>query len=133
MIVLDTHVLVWEAGGERKIGRKTRAMIARLWDRGEVGISAMSFWEAALLQAHGRLQLPAPAEEWRIELLAAGLVELPLDGAAGIRAVGLGGLPNDPVDRLIIATALRHGAALVTADERVLGWSHGMVRHDARE
>ncbi|MEW5863448.1 MAG: PIN domain-containing protein [Pseudomonadota bacterium] len=49
-----------------------------------------------------------------------------------MRAVGLGGLPGDPVDRLIVATALRHGAALVTADERPLGWRHPMVRHDAR-
>jgi PIN domain nuclease of toxin-antitoxin system len=65
-------------------------------------------------------------------LLAAGLLELPVDGNVGIRAVGLGGLPNDPVDRLIVATALHHDAALVSADERLLGWDHPLVRHDAR-
>jgi PIN domain nuclease of toxin-antitoxin system len=53
-------------------------------------------------------------------------------GEVAVRAVGLGGLPNDPADRLIIATALQHGAALVTADERLLAWSYPMVRHDAR-
>jgi len=132
VIVLDTHVLAWVAGQERKLGRKSRALIDRLWARGEVAVCAMSFWEAALLCARGRLELPVPAGEWRGQLLAAGLVELPVDGNAGISAVGLGGLPNDPVDRLIVATALHHDAALVTADERLLGWNHAMARHDAR-
>jgi PIN domain nuclease of toxin-antitoxin system len=43
-----------------------------------------------------------------------------------------GGSPNDPVDRSIVATALHHDAALVSADERLLGWDHPLVRHDAR-
>ena len=51
---------------------------------------------------------------------------------AAVRSVELGGLPDDPVDRLIIATALAQGAALITADERLLGWSHALERHDAR-
>lgn len=130
--MLDTHVLAWTANNERKLGRKARALIERLWGRGEVAVCAMSFWEAALLQARGRLELPAAADEWRGQLLAAGLVELPVDGNAAIWAVGLGGLPNDPIDRLIVATALHHGAALLTADERLLGWDHSLVRHDAR-
>lgn len=133
MIVLDTHVLAWADSDERKLGRKTRTLIDRLWARGEVAACAMSFWEVALLQARGRLELPLSVEEWRGQLIAAGLVELPVDGAIGNHAVTLGGLPNDPADRLIVATALRHDAALVSADERLLGWTHRLVRHDARE
>lgn len=130
--MLDTHVLAWVDFEQRKLGRKARALIDRLWARGEVAVCSMSFWEAALLQARGRLELPAEAGEWRGQLLAAGLVELAVDGDAAIRAVGLGGLPSDPVDRLIVATALHHRAALMTADERLLAWEHSMVRHDAR-
>jgi PIN domain nuclease of toxin-antitoxin system len=132
VIVLDTHVLVWADNDERKLGRKARALIDRLWKRGQVGVCAMSFWEAAMLQSRGRVALPGSVEEWRSELLAAGLVELAVHGNVGIRAVGLGGLPEDPVDRLIVATALNHGAALVTADERLLGWNQRLERHDAR-
>jgi hypothetical protein len=33
---------------------------------------------------------------------------------------------------LIVATALERGATLLTADERILGWKHTLVRHDAR-
>lgn len=130
--MLDTHVLAWVDFEQRKLGRKARALIDRLWARGEVAVCSMSFWEAALLQARGRLELPAEAGEWRGQLLAAGLVELAVDGDAAIRAVGLGGLPSDPVDRLIVATALHHRAALMTADERLLAWEHSMARHDAR-
>jgi PIN domain nuclease of toxin-antitoxin system len=132
VIVLDTHVLAWADFDERQLGRKARALINRLWGNGQIAVCALSFWEAALLQTRGRLALPAEPEEWRGQLLADGLIELPVDGNAALRAVGLGGLPNDPVDRLIVATALHHGAALMTADERLLGWNHAMARHDAR-
>lgn len=132
MIVLDTHVLAWADNDERRLGRKARALISRMWSRGEVAVCAMSFWEVAMLQARGRIELPGAVDEWRGQLLAAGLVELPVDGNVGIRAVSLGGLPDDPTDRLIVAAALHHRAALVTADECLLGWNHPLTRHDAR-
>lgn len=132
MIVLDTHVLAWADNDERRLGRKARALINRMWNRGEVAVCALSFWELAMLQAGKRLELPATVEEWRGQLLAAGLVEIPVDGNVGIRAVALAGLPNDPVDRLIVATALFHSGELMTADERLLEWDHPLVRHDAR-
>lgn len=133
MIVLDTHVLVWADNNERKLGRKARALIERHWKRGQVGVCAMSFWEIALLVARGRLVLPVSVAEWRGEMLEAGLVELAVDGNVGVRAAPLDGLPDDPVDRLVVATALHHGAALVTADERLLAWNQALVRHDARQ
>ena len=40
-------------------------------------------------------------------------------------------LATDPVDQLIVATALVHRAALVTADAKILEWRHTLVRHDA--
>lgn len=35
---------------------------------------------------------------------------------------------GDPIDRLIVATALERGAALLTADEGLLGWKHTLER-----
>ena len=68
MIVLDTHVLAWADNDERRLGRKARALINRVWNQGEVAVCAMSFWEMAMLQARGRIELPATAEEWRGQL-----------------------------------------------------------------
>ena len=132
MIVLDTHVLAWADFDERRLGRNARALLKRLWRSGQIAVCALSFWEAALLESRGRLKLPAAADEWRGELLAGGLVELAVDGSVAIRAIGLGAMSNDPVDRLIVATALQHDAELMTADERLLRWPHPLVRHDAR-
>lgn len=133
MIVLDTHVLVWAASDDRKLGRKARALIDQLWAIGKVAVPAIVFWEVGLLQARGRLRLPSPVREWRDAVLAAGAIEFPLDGLAAVRALELSGLHDDPGDRFIVATALVHEAALVTADERLLDWRHAMERHDARK
>ena len=133
MIVLDTHVLVWAVGDERKLGRKARALIDRFWTAGKVAVPAIAFWEIGLLQARRRLKLPSPVDVWRDAVLAAGVIELPLDGAVAVRALDLDGLHDDPADRFIVATALVHAAALMTADERLLDWRHGMERHDARK
>ena len=133
MIVLDTHVLVWAASDDRKLGRKARALIDRFWAMGKVAVPAIAFWEVGLLQARRRLSLPSPVREWRDALLAAGAIELPLDGTVAVRALDLAGLHDDPADRFIVATALVHEAALMTADERLLDWRHAMERHDARK
>lgn len=130
MILLDTHILVWVISGDPKIGRKARTLIEQHWKRATVAVSAISFWEIGMLQERGRLQLTATLREWRDEVIAAGVIELPLDGAVAVRALDLSALPGDPADRFIIATALLHGAALVTADEKLLNWKHALERHD---
>lgn len=132
MIVLDTHALVWAVTDDRRLGRRSRALIDRMWAKGAVAVSALTFWEVALLQAARRIALPSTIAHWRGERLDAGLAEIAVDGAVAVRAAGLGGLPGDPVDRLIVATALERGAALLTADERLLAWNHTLERHDAR-
>ena len=93
---------------------------------------AIAFWEVGLLQTRRRLQLPSPVRAWREPVLAAGAIELPLDGAVAVRALDLAGLHDDPADRFIVATALAHEAMLMTADERLLDWRHALERHDAR-
>ena len=132
MILLDTHVLVWADSDDRKLGRKTRAIINQLWTQGKVAVPSIVFWEAGLLQARRRIKLPTSVKEWRDAILAAGVIELSLDGAVAVRSLDLAGLHDDPADRFIVATALVHGATLVTADERLLDWRHALPRHDAR-
>ena len=133
MIVLDTHVLVWADSDDRKLGRKARALIDQLWAIGKVAVPAIAFWEVGLLQARRRVDLPTSLRDWRDAILAAGVIELPLDGAIAVRALDLSGLHEDPADRFVVATALVHGAALMTADERLLDWNHALERHDARK
>ncbi len=132
MILLDTHVLVWVDQTERKLGKKSRALIERRWASNAVAVSAITFWEVGTLVNALRLRLPCSVEQWRIDLLRAGLIELAVDGSISTYAAGLNGLHGDPVDRLISATAVVHNASLVTADEKLLAWPHPLERHDAR-
>ena len=132
MIVLDTNALVWMAVNDRRLGRKARALITKNWSAGKIAVPAVAFWEAGLLVARQRLRLPWSVDEWRLRLLAAGMTEFPHDGVAALRALDLTGLPDDPADRFIAAIALVHGAALMTADEKILNWRHALERHDAR-
>lgn len=39
---------------------------------------------------------------------------------------------GDPIDRIIVATALAHDAVLLTADRPILEWSGRLRRQDAR-
>ena len=133
MIVLDTHALVWMDDDSPKLGRLSRKRIDNAFRESDVAVSAISFWECAMLAAKGRISLPSQTESWRTELLANGLIELPVDGPIAILAAQLDGLHKDPADRFIAATALRHRATLITADERLLAGLPGLTLQDARK
>lgn len=132
MILLDTHVLHWYELGGAGLGPQTSDLLDAAWQRSEIAISAISFWELALHVMLGRIELDRPVSAWRADLLVAGLHELPLDGAVAIASVELQNLHKDPADRFIAATALAHDATLVTADRKLLAWQAPVVRLDAR-
>ena len=125
-------MLVWLDNGAAELGRRSRAAIDAAYKQGALAVSAISFWEVAMLVEKGRLEIAQDLVTWRRDLLHAGLAELPVDGEAGIMAVGLGGLHADPADRLIVAAASQRGAELVTADQRLLDWRGPVKCRDAR-
>ena len=131
MIVLDTHVLMWLRLGERQLGSNTQTLINEAWRANSLCVSAISFWEVELLKVKQRIRFPDDVGAWRRELLAQGVIEIPVDGAIGIRAAGLQDFHADPADRVIVATALEQHQ-LVTADQSILGWSGALDRLDAR-
>lgn len=130
MILLDTHVLIWLRNGDSRLGPGARETLEGAWRDGQAAVSAISFWEAAMLKARRRIELAADLGQWRREQLRQGLAELPLDGEVGIRAAGLVDFHRDPADRLIVATALE-GHLLLTADRRILDWRGEVDRMDA--
>lgn len=130
MTLLDTHVILWLRVGDERLGTSARHTIDQAWQSGELAVSAISFWEIALLKSKNRISFPENLGHWRRVQLEQGMVELPVDGKAGLRAVDLADFHPDPADRLIVATALE-GHRLVTADHRILGWPGKLDRLDA--
>ena len=79
-----------------------------------------------------RLAMSMPLLDWRTEVLAKGIRELPVTGEIAIKAETLADFHPDPADRLIVATAMQHGLTLITADEAILTWPGGLERQDAK-
>ena len=127
MIVLDTHGLVWLASGETaSLPAAARRAIAAELKGGRIAISSISAWELAMLVAHGRMALSVDTRQW-LDLV--GQIEavefVPVDNAIAIDSVELPGeFHKDPADRLIVATARKLGAPLVTADEKIRAYPH---------
>jgi len=130
-ILLDTHVLVWFVEGVDRLGLQSRQKINQAICTDDVKISAISFWEIALLIAKGRLNLSSPLNIWRQAILALPIQEIPLTGEIGILAAELKSFHPDPADRLITATAITMGAVLITADHRILTWVGSVQRQNA--
>ena len=133
MILLDTHVLLWLDSDSPQLGAQARQVIQEAWQADEVAVSAISFWEAAMLQQRGRVALTTTPTTWRDDWQAAGLRELPLNGSIALAAVTLQDFHADPADRFITATALEHNALLISADQAILNWpDRSLNRLDAR-
>jgi PIN domain nuclease of toxin-antitoxin system len=132
LIVVDTHVLLWLAAGEPRLGPRARGTLDRALSDDELAVSAITFWEVAMLIAASRVDVGSGGAAWRSEMLDLGVHEIPLDGEIAVAAVELAGLHGDPADRIIAATAAIQGAVLMTADERLLTWKNPLRRHDAR-
>jgi PIN domain nuclease of toxin-antitoxin system len=132
VILLDTHVLLWLDQNSDRLGEHARRRTKAAFEESGVAVSAITFWEVAMLAAKGRISTSLDIARWREDLISAGLVEFVVDGATGIQATQLQGLQGDPADRIILATAVRKGAALLTADERLLSWRGTLERLDAR-
>lgn len=131
MILLDTHALVWMNQDDAALGKASRRLVQAAWDSQELAVSAISFWKCEMLHVAKRVRLLHSPVAWRAQLLSAGLIEFPIDGEIAMLSVHLDLTHKDPADRFIAATAIAKGAALMTADTKLLNWKHALKRHDA--
>jgi PIN domain nuclease of toxin-antitoxin system len=127
VIVLDTHVLLWWAAGQRE--RLTPRALQAIDDEaagGQVLVSAISAWEIAMLVHRGRLTLAMGIADWLATVERIDPVRfVPVDNGLAVRSVALPGeFHKDPADRLIVATAHRYAVPLVTADEKIHAYPH---------
>jgi PIN domain nuclease of toxin-antitoxin system len=120
LILLDTHIVLWLTLESRSLSRKSTALLADARREEEtVAIASITLIETARLIAHGRIIIQIGLDAYMAELEARFTV-LPITAAIAAATTRLpASYPRDPADRIIAATALVHGATLVTADERI--------------
>ena len=122
MIVLDTHIIVWDALQPEKISKKARRMIDRANDAGEIMIADISLWEIAMLMKRKRLRIDASysefirlvksANHYSIQAITPEIADLSVSLSTEVNL--------DPADRLICATALHLNIPLITADSNLI-------------
>jgi PIN domain nuclease of toxin-antitoxin system len=118
-LLLDTHILLWWAAGDRRLSKDMRAVIAS--PDSEIAISAATFWELAIKQQLRRIDIDL--EELHKAVQADGFVEMPVEIAHTLQLRALPDLHRDPFDRLLIAQSIESGSRLVTRDEQILSYA----------
>ncbi len=126
MIVLDTHTLVWWATNDSSLSKKAKSVIERERAGGEIVVSAISAWEIAMLVERETLAFSMDVENWlAIVQQIPGVRFAPIDVDISTKSVKLPGeFHKDPADRLIVATARKFGAPLVTKDLKIRAYDH---------
>jgi PIN domain nuclease of toxin-antitoxin system len=119
VILLDTHVLLWLAREPAKLSTKARDAIQAAHQEGGVAISAMTLWELAWMATHGRVATAGTVEAF-VESISSRTSVRPITAKIAVLANQLpASYSTDPCDRLIGATALAEGIALVTKDRNI--------------
>ena len=127
MLVLDTHVLVWWVNADTsKLSPVALDAIEREMQGGEIIVSSISAWEIGMLAEKGRMTLTMDVSQWLTLVAQIQAVRFyPVDNEIALESVQLpGDFHKDPADRMIVATARKLGATLITADEKILAYQH---------
>lgn len=124
MILLDTHILIWLAEDDVHLGRQMRETIGSA-AAGDVIVSAISFWEIGMLLEKRRIALSLPLADFaRSTATRPDLKVVPVSTEIAVETADLPhGLPGDPGDRILVATARHLGCPLATTDRKILAYS----------
>ena len=116
--LLDTHIWLWSLHDPSRLGKRVLEELSN--PENELWLSPISTWEALMLNAKGKIRLPADLSQW-VAQATAPLREAPLTHEIALAARQLPFPNNDPADRFLAATAQTLHLTLVTADQNLLG------------
>jgi PIN domain nuclease of toxin-antitoxin system len=119
MIVVDTHAVIWMTSEQRLLSPTARAALAKGRLEGTLAVADITLREIAFQVVRGRVTVGSTLEAY-LEFVESLFQVIPITGKIAERSARFGSaFPRDPADRLIGATALVHGAKLVTKDEPI--------------
>ena len=125
-LLLDTCAVLWIAQGAEMTPTARKAIAGR-----GLHVSPISSWEIANLVRKGRLASTLPVADWfhqTIGKMSAAMPPLSVEILTGSCSLP-GEPPDDPADRIIIATARQNDMTVVTRDRQILDYARaGHVR-----
>lgn len=117
MIIADTHAWLWWLLDRRRLSRRA----GEAFRKHDVAISSVTLYEVTQLAERQRIRLDGSTREWlRTAVMSSRTAVLSIDADVAMLA---GSLPRDisrdPIDRLIVASAIHHRSPVITADRKI--------------
>jgi PIN domain nuclease of toxin-antitoxin system len=117
VILLDTNAFIWWVSDDRRLGTKSRELIAN--PSNKVYVSNLSILECSIKVRLGKLKIKF--SEVDKEISEGRLVELRYDTLAAKQFVNQKSMPQaDPFDFAITAQAISKRMTLITSDNNIL-------------
>ncbi|CAN5687405.1 type II toxin-antitoxin system VapC family toxin [soil metagenome] len=120
-LLLDTHVVLWELEGSRRVSPAAQEAIERAT---ELMFSVVSFAEIGVKAAIGKVSVPRDLSQ---HVMRSGVQILRLDADHGLAVAELPMHHRDPFDRLLIAQARSEQLTIVTADRRIADYDVPLI------
>lgn len=118
VLLLDTCSLLWLTTNPKHLSASAIAAIQKAPE--SLFVSSISAFEIGIKYQKGKLTLPLPASEWFAKAVELhGLTELPITAKIAALSTELPPHHDDPIDRLLIATAIVHKLPLLTPDTHI--------------
>jgi PIN domain nuclease of toxin-antitoxin system len=117
LLLLDTHIWFWWVEQNPNLPDGIAARI----EAGEdlLAISSAAVYGLLFLREKGRIEIALPLEEWlHTATQEAGISILPVTADIARTAALLPAHHSDPLDRFLIASALRHDARVASIDSK---------------
>jgi PIN domain nuclease of toxin-antitoxin system len=131
MLLLDTHAYYWFITDSEKLPTSTKEMIET---EEHVFVSIASFWEMAIKESLGKLQLPATIKKLMEDCTEYEFSILPVNGMHLNRIKELPFIHRDPFDRMLICQAQEEDLTIVTVDSNIVKydvktiWDSGQIQ-----
>ena len=124
--LLDTHTWIWWNMRPQNLSQRVKTLISDSSKYDELLLSAISPWEFSKLLEKGRLGISCHPEEWIN--LALDMPKIRLVHLSPILAYRSTVLPkpfhSDPADQIIVATARKENATVLTKDKNIRTYDH---------
>jgi PIN domain nuclease of toxin-antitoxin system len=118
MFLLDTHTFIWLVSQRELLPEKVLELIRN--DLAGLFISSITAVEVGLLSKAGRINTYGSCDKFiRNNLKQFGIHEIPVDVEIGLASTRLPPIHRDPFDRILIATAQKHGMTILTKDRTI--------------
>ena len=118
MLLLDTHTFIWLSLDWSQLPSNILKLIEE--DSEGLFISAITATEIGLLVNSGRVKIPCSCEYFLSRNFEHyGVHQVPVDVEIALASTQLPQIHRDPFDRIIIATAKKHGMVILTKDRTI--------------